>query len=287
MKGFIRNRERSKRSFFANAVPFLLLIIGVSVMAYPSFSDWWNSRHQSKAIDSYVTVVDTETEEKLSAIKLAAEEYNLSILNKNNVYIMSEEDKERYNSLLDPTGNGIMGYVQIDSIGVNLPIYHGTQENILQMAIGHIEWSSLPVGGTSTHTVLSGHRGLPRAKLFTDLDRLKIGDIFTITVLKDTLTYVVDKITIVDPEDTTELTVREGLDLCTLVTCTPYGINTHRLLVRGHRIENVAPDISVSNGASRVSNIIVFMCVFVPLLFLLLVGLLAADYADYGIIPDY
>jgi sortase A len=165
--------------------------------------------------------------------------YNEDLIRKSNRYALSDEDLERYNSLLDPGGNGIMGYIEIPILKVKLPIYHGVDESVLQIASGHIPSTSLPVGGPGTHCALSGHRGLPSARLFTDLDQLVIGDIFVLHVLDQTLTYEVDNIAIVDPDDLSMLQIEEGKDLCTLITCTPYGINTHRLLVRGHRTDNL------------------------------------------------
>ena len=151
-------------------------------------------------------------------------------------YALTEEQKERYEKLLNVSGDGIMAYIEIPKIGCRLPIYHGTKESALQIAAGHLEWSSLPVGGESAHCVISGHRGLPRAKLFTDLDKMEEGDQFFITVLNKRLTYEVDQIQVVEPEEVEDLAIEKGKDYVTLVTCTPYAINTHRLLVRGHRI---------------------------------------------------
>ena len=187
---------------------------------------------------------------------------------------MSDADLEEYNSLLDLSGTGIIGYITIKSIGVYIPIYHGTEESVLQIAIGHIDWTSLPVGGESTHTVVSGHRGLPSAKLFTDLDQMKEGDTFTITVLNQTISYAVDQIRIVEPGDITELAITPGQDYCTLVTCTPYGINTHRLLIRGHRVPNERGEMVVPAEAYRISNHITIPAIGVPLLFLFLIVML-------------
>ena len=187
---------------------------------------------------------------------------------------MSEEDLKEYNSLLDLSGTGIIGYITIKSIGVYIPIYHGTEESVLQIAIGHLDWSSLPVGGESTHAVVSGHRGLPSAKLFTDLDQMREGDTFTITVLNQMITYEVDQIRIVEPGDISELAIVPGKDYCTLVTCTPYGINTHRLLIRGTRVANEAGELVVPAEAFRIPNYITIPAIGVPLLFLTLIVLL-------------
>ena len=188
--------------------------------------------------------------------------------------ILSEEESAKYESTLDITGTGIMGYIQIPAINVNLPIYHSVEESVLQIAVGHIPGSSLPIGGERTHAVLSGHRGLPSAKLFSDLDRIVEGDIFTVTVLDQTVTYLVDQIRIVLPEETDDMAIEEGKDYCTLVTCTPYGINTHRMLVRGHRIDNLSGDVVVSAEAVRIPNYVVIPAVGIPLLFLLLILML-------------
>ena len=184
---------------------------------------------------------------------------------------LSDEDLEEYNSLLDLSGTGIMGYITIKSIGVYIPIYHGTEESVLQIAVGHLDWTSLPVGGESTHTVLSGHRGLPSAKLFTDLDQIKEGDQFSITVLNQMISYEVDQIRIVEPGDISELSIVPGQDYCTLVTCTPYGINTHRLLVRGRRIENEKTrlNVRVTADALRIEAIFVAPFIAAPVLLLL------------------
>ena len=184
------------------------------------------------------------------------------------------EDLEEYRSLLDLSGTGVMGYITIKSIGVYIPIYHGTEESVLQIAVGHLDWTSLPVGGESTHTVLSGHRGLPSAKLFTDLDQIKEGDQFSITVLNQMISYEVDQIRIVEPGDISELSIVPGQDYCTLVTCTPYGINTHRMLVRGHRVANESGDLVVTPEAYRIPNYLTIPAVAIPLLFLFLIGML-------------
>lgn len=194
----------------------------------------------------------------------------------NKDYTLSEEEKAEYESMLNVDSNGIMGYVEIPKINCSLPIYHGTTASVLQTAIGHLEWTSLPVGGESTHCVLSGHRGLPSAKLFTNLDKLNEGDIFMLRVMDEVLTYEVDQILIVEPQQVEALRIVEGQDYCTLVTCTPYGINTHRLLVRGHRIENVkkANKARVAADAIQIEPLIVAPAIATPMLLLLLVILL-------------
>ena len=254
----------------------LIFFLGLSLLLYPTVSDYWNSRHQTRAIATYaekVTNLDTDTYDQ---VWQDARTYNESLLTRSNTYLLSEEQKAEYQRLLDVSGLGIMGYVEIPEIDVSLPIYHGTEESVLQIAVGHLEWSSLPVGGESTHCILSGHRGLPSAKLFTNLDKLQVGDEFLLQVLDETLTYEVDQILIVEPHETDALRITEGEDYCTLVTCTPYGINTHRLLVRGHRIEN-APEVRtvrVTADAVQIEPLIVAPIVAVPMLLLLLILLL-------------
>ena len=205
-----------------------------------------------------------------------AQEYNEKLAKQDSIFMLPEAQKKEYTKLLDISGTGIMGYIEIPSIRCSLPIYHGTEESALQIAVGHLEWSSLPVGGESTHCVLSGHRGLPSAKLFTNLDQLKEGDVFLLRVLDEVLTYEVDQILIVEPQETDSLTIEEGKDLCTLVTCTPYGINTHRLLVRGHRIENLedANSIYVTADAMQIEPLIVAPVLAVPILLLLLIAVM-------------
>ena len=192
---------------------------------------------------------------------------------------LTEEEKAEYESVLNVDRSGVMGYIKIPKIDVMLPVYHGTEENVLQSSIGHLEGSSLPVGGESTHCLLSGHRGLPSARLFTDLDQLREGDTFTITVLNDTLTYEVDHIWIVEPEDLSHLQIEEGRDLCTLITCTPYGINTHRLLVRGHRIENADGGAMVTADAIQIRPVFIAPFLAIPILVLLLIWVLVTTSA--------
>ncbi len=267
---------KKRKSNLITVFLILILLAGLSLLLYPTFSDYWNSFHQSHAIASYVEQIaelDSDTYERLWA---DAQAYNQSLVGKANRYDMTDEERARYESLLDVSGNGIIGYIEIPSIKCELPIYHGTDEAILQIAVGHIEGTSLPVGGADTHCVLSGHRGLPSARLFTDLDKMVVGDTFMMRVLDETLTYEVDQIRIVLPEEMDDLEIEEGKDYCTLVTCTPYGINTHRLLVRGHRIENQteAQSIRVTADAIQIEPLIVAPLLATPMLLLLLVLLL-------------
>ena len=268
--------RRKGGSLLSTILLVLVLLLGVGIMAYPTVSDWWNSLHQTRAIVSYAAAVEEVDTSEIDALIEAARAYNATIPQKENVFRMTEEELETYRSLLDMTGTGIIGYVEVPSIDVYLPVYHGTDESVLQVAVGHLDWTSLPVGGESTHAVMSGHRGLPRAKLFTDLDKVKIGDTFTITVLNETLAYEVDQIRIVLPVETDDLQIVEGEDYCTLVTCTPYGINTHRLLVRGHRmaLEPEEKPVVVTADAVRIPNGLSILVVGIPLLFFFLMVLL-------------
>ena len=254
----------------------LIFLVGLSLLLYPSFSNWWNSMHQSRAVASYVEQVAHIDTNQYEQLWNEAWDYNASLTARSNSYILSDEQKIEYDRLLDVGGIGIMGYIEIPTIGVTLPIYHGTDESVLQIAVGHLEWTSLPVGGESSHCVVSGHRGLPSAKLFTDLDKLVVGDIFMFRVLDEVLTYEVDQILIVEPSDVASLHIEEGKDLCTLFTYTPYGINSHRLLVRGHRIENLeeAKTVRVTSDAIQIEPTIVAPIVATPILLLLLIGLI-------------
>lgn len=257
----------------------LVFLIGLSLLLYPSFSNYWNSFHQSRAIASYSGAISDLDEVSYEQYLAEARKYNEELLTVSNRFQPTEEEHVRYEKLLDVTGTGIMGYIEIPSIDVSLPIYHGVEDSVLQIAVGHIEGSSLPVGGENTHCVLSGHRGLPSAKLFTDLDELTVGDIFMLHVLDEVLTYEVDQIHIVEPEDLDLLGIEEGQDLCTLVTCTPYGINSHRLLVRGHRIENLesASSARVPADAVQVDPVMVAPVVAAPMLLILLIWVLVGS----------
>lgn len=254
----------------------LILLIGLSLMLYPSFADWWNSFHSSRAIASYVEQVVNIDDAQYEELWDAAWDYNQSLLHRPNDFLLSDEQQEIYKSLLDISGNGIMGYIEIPMIDVMLPIYHGTGESVLQIAVGHLDWTSLPVGGAGSHCVVSGHRGLPSARLFTDLDRLEVGDVFMLHVLNEILTYEIDQILIVEPQGTDPLLIEPGKDLCTMITCTPYGINSHRMLVRGHRIESQEEPkvIRITADAVRIEPLMVAPIVAVPILLVLLIILL-------------
>lgn len=255
----------------SNIILVLIFLTGVSLLVYPTFSDWWNSLHQSRAIAAYVDQVNTLDDAQYETMLEQADAYNQTLIGKEDRYNLSDSELETYNSLLDVTGTGIMGYVVIPKINVRLPIYHGTDPAVLEIAIGHIAGSSLPVGGESTHCVLSGHRGLPSAKLFTDIDQLKEGDQFMLEVLGDTLTYEVDQIKVVLPDELEDIEIEEGKDLCTLVTCTPYGVNTHRLLVRGHRVETVKQNhVRVVSDAVQIEPVKVAIAAGIPLLVIIM-----------------
>ena len=261
---------------WTNWLLVLALLVGVALMVYPTFADYWNSFHQSRAIASYTQTVATSDNDRYDQMWQDAFAYNEELRHRTNRYYLNEEQLALYNSLLDATGLGIMGYIEIPSIGVSLPVYHTTSEAVLQVAVGHIEGSSLPVGGESTHSALSGHRGLPSATLFSNLDKVVIGDTFALKILDQTLTYQVDQILIDEPYDLSGLEIIEGQDLCTLVTCTPYGINSHRLLVRGHRIETPEEEkvIRVVADAVQIEPLLVAPVVAAPLLLLLLIMLM-------------
>lgn len=267
---------KKKHNFSTTPLLILIFFVGLSLLLYPTVSDYWNSFTQSKAIASYAEDVARLDKEDYSHLWEAAQEHNRELNERTNHYLLREEQKLQYNELLNISGSGIMGQVEIPEIGCALPIYHGVDESVLQIAIGHLDWTSLPVGGESTHCVISGHRGLPSAKLFTNLDELVVGDIFMLRVLDEVLTYEVDQILIVEPNVTDALHVVEGQDYCTLMTCTPYGVNSHRLLVRGHRIENIAEAkvVRVSANAVQIEPLLVAPVVAMPMLLLLMIILL-------------
>lgn len=254
----------------------MILLVGLGLLVYPSFSNYWNKFHQSRAIMQYNETASKLDTEKTQAILDAASAYNQRLAQTGINWNLTADQESEYNSLLNADGSGIMGYINIPKIDVELPIYHGTDDAVLQTSIGHLSGTSLPVGGEGTHCVLSGHRGLPSARLFTDLDQLKEGDTFTMTVLTETLTYQVDQIRIVEPTDLSDLQIIPGQDLCTLVTCTPYGINTHRLLVRGHRIPNVSGEAHVVAEAIQIRAQYVAPFIAIPVIIFLLVYVLIA-----------
>ena len=267
---------KKKKGGWITGLLVLLLLAGLSLLLYPAVSDYWNSLHQTRAIAGYAEGVAALDGTRYEELWQAARDYNDALARHETDFAPDGERLADYASQLDASGNGVMGYIEIPSIQVSLPIYHGTDEAVLQVAAGHLEWSSLPVGGESTHCVLSGHRGLPSAKLFTNLDRLAVGDVFLLRVLDEVLTYEVDQILIVEPSETDALRIVGGMDYCTLVTCTPYGVNTHRLLVRGHRIENAeeARTVRVTADAVQIEPLLVAPIAAIPLLAVLLIALL-------------
>lgn len=243
-------KENPMRKRITAILPLLLFLIGLSLLLYPTVSNYINQKNATRAIVGYDRQVSDMDSEENRRLRTQAQEYNQALLSREYRFLLTEEQWAEYEGTLDVTGTGIMGYLDIPQLGVSLPIYHGTDEGVLQIGVGHIEGSSLPVGGESTHAVLSGHRGLPSARLLTDLDRMKVGDLFYLHVLGDTLAYEVDQIVTVLPDELEELAIQEGEDLCTLVTCTPYGVNSHRLLVRGHRVAMPEPNVGSGTAAA-------------------------------------
>ena len=256
-------------------VLYIVLFAGLCLLLYPSVSNWWNSFTQSRAIASYMEMVENTSAEEQAAMLEAARAYNARLAAGETSFLLDEEQDAEYRSLLDPSGTGVMGYIRIPAINVDLPVYHTVEDVVLQIAVGHIPGSSLPVGGADTHSLLSGHRGLPSARLFTDLNQLQTGDVFIFNILGETLTYQVDQIRIVLPEEVDQLSVVKGKDYCTLITCTPYGINTHRILVRGHRIENQTEEsLTILSEAKLVPTRYVMVAVGIPLIGLTVVLLM-------------
>ena len=270
-----RRRLQMKNKISTMAL-IILFLAGLSLLLYPGISNYWNSFHATQAVSDYVQEVQKLDQSRYKAMWDDAVAYNRSLLDRGTDYVLTDAQKQQYESLLNIDGTGIMGYIEIPTIRLSLPIYHGTEDSVLQIAAGHLEWSSLPTGGAGTHCVLSGHRGLPSAKLFTNLDQLTEGDTFVIRVLDEVLTYEVDQILIVEPEDLSALTIEDGKDLCTLVTCTPYGVNSHRLLVRGHRVENSSESIRVTSDAMQIEPQIVAPLIALPILFVLSIILLVS-----------
>ena len=243
-----------KKKWMSRLMTLLIVVVfvaGLSFLLYPTVSNLWNQAHQSRAIATYTEQVERLDDSSNKEMLKVARKYNKELLKKADHWKLSKKDKKKYESLLDVSGTGIMGYIEIPKIDCSLPVYHGTDEGALQIAIGHLEGSSLPVGGKSSHCVLSGHRGLPSARLFTDLDQMEEGDTFILNILGHKLAYEVDQIKVVLPEEMFDLEIQEGKDLCTLVTCTPYGINTHRLLVRGHRVKYVETKVQEQKEVSK------------------------------------
>lgn len=252
------------------------MIVGLGLLLYPSIANYWNSFHQTRAIAGYSDVVSNMSKEDYSKILKAAREYNKQLGRNGMHWVMSDAEKAEYKKQLSVPGTDVMAYISIPKFHVRAPIYHGTEESILQVAIGHIESSSLPVGGKSSHCLVSGHRGLPSARLFTDIVKMREGDTWTITVLNETLTYQCDQIRIVLPDDLSNLQIEKGKDLCTLITCTPYGVNTHRLLVRGHRIPNADGYADLTADGIQIEPIYIAPFLAGPALLILLIILLVS-----------
>ena len=250
--------------------------IGLSVLLYPTISSYWNSKTQSEAIVDYESMLAQYKPEDYSLIFAEADAYNRKLLELEEP--LNEHGKlPEYHKILNVSGTGMIGYISVPKIGQELPVYHGTSEGVLSVAVGHLEGTSLPVGGESTHSVVSAHRGLPTAILFTHLDRMEVGDTFTFTILDRTITYEVDQIRIVEPDDTSLIRIVEGKDYCTMLTCTPYGINTHRLLVRGHQVDATQTrNLYIGNEAYRIEPLIVMPVVALPIIFVLLIYVMFA-----------
>ena len=264
---------KSRKSTIILLISFF---IGLSVLLYPSISSYWNSKTQSEAIVDYESMLAQYKPEDYTAIFEEADDYNRELLQLEEP-LLEHTRLTEYHSILNVSGNGMMGYITVPKISQELPVYHGTSDGVLSVAVGHLEGSSLPVGGESTHCVVSAHRGLPSAVLFTHLDRMEIGDTFYFTILDRKFTYEVDQIRIVEPDDASLLQITEGKDYCTLLTCTPYGINTQRLLVRGHQVDATQTrNIYIANEAYRMEPLVVMPFVALPVIFLLLIYVMFA-----------
>ena len=254
----------------------IVLLLGIAILLYPTLSDYWNNFHQSKAIANYIEQMETVDQTDYEYEWMRARAYNEGLKYKSNRFTLSDEEYAEYESLLNLMGSGIMGYIEVPRINCTLPIYHGTDEAVLQIGIGHIEGTSLPTGEIGDHTVLSGHRGLPSAKLCTDLDKMEVGDDFVVRVMNEIMTYQVDQILIVLPEELDALALDPEQDYCTLVTCTPYGVNTHRLLVRGHRTENAELEklIRVAADATQIDPRLMAPVFAMPMLMALFIAMM-------------
>ncbi len=251
-------------------------LIGLSVLLYPSISSYWNSKTQSEAIVNYESMLEQYKPEDYTALFEQANTYNQALA-KLKEPLVEYGEVEGYNSILDISGTGMFGYIAIPKISQELPVYHGTSDGVLSVAVGHLQGSSLPIGGESTHSVVSAHRGLPTATLFTHLDRMEVGDTFCFTICDRTITYEVDQIRIVDPDNTSLIQIQEGKDYCTLLTCTPYGINTQRLLIRGHQVdETQTRNIYIANEAYRIEPLIIMPIVALPIIVVLLIYVMFA-----------
>ena len=261
----------------------LMLLVGVCGLLYPSVSQYWNTKTQSRAVSNYQEILNSLRPEDYESYFEGAKLYNQKLYQLK-APLLEHEKLANYEQELNVSGNGIMGYITIPKIGIELPIYHSIRSEVLNVACGHLEGTSLPVGGENTHCVLSAHRGLPHAKLFTELDKMELGDTFQITVLNTTFTYQVDQIKVVRPNEVEDIQIVAGRDLCTLLTCTPYGVNSHRLLVRGTRVENAAPALKVTSNAYKIDSLVATPVVAAPILLILLIVLMV-KYRDPGSKP--
>lgn len=262
---------RKKSDIVSTIILTIILLVGLAVMLYPSFSNWWNSRVQSRAVAGYDEIVANMDDDETERLIKQAHDYNEKL---SRVYapLVNADEVEGYDDILNISGTGIMGYITIPFIRVELPIYHGTSEEVLNIAAGHLKGTSFPVGGANTHAVISAHRGLPSAKLFTDLDRLVVGDTFTINVLGEVYTYEIEEILKVLPEQVEALDIVPNSDYVTLMTCTPYGVNTHRLLLRSHRIETkVQYNVKIMADAVQVDPMLAVPVIALPFLIMLIV----------------
>ena len=252
----MKKKKKRKSQKLNTAILILILVTGLSLLLYPSFSEQYNAMHQNQIIHGYQDTVQSMDEDKYAEVRRQAIDYNTALYERNSPWALPSDMRDEYNACLDIYSNGTMAYLEIPIIGCSLAVYHGTDEAVLQTNVGHLEWSSLPIGGENTHSILSGHRGLPSAELLTNIDKMEIGDIFYIHVLDEKLTYVVDDIRVIEPHDVECLRIYEGKDYVTLLTCTPYGINSHRLLVRGERVitENAA-DGGILNIPNEVTEV--------------------------------
>ncbi len=267
-------KKRGLSDRMITIILIVILVVGLSVLLYPGIANWWNSRAMTRAVASYKEAVEAMSAKDCKAHIAAAKRYNDQLFELGSAAALASPGQlSGYEEILDVSGDGIMGYITIDRLNVELPVYHGTEANVLSLGAGHLEGSSFPVGGENSHSVISAHRGLPSALLFTDLDRMEEGDLFTITVLNELYTYQVDRISIILPTEYESLYIEPGEDYCTLMTCTPYGINTHRLLVRGVRTDN-AQHIKVDAEAFQINSLLVAPLFAAPVLMVLLIRIL-------------
>ncbi|MBE5861163.1 MAG: class C sortase [Butyrivibrio sp.] len=270
-----KKKKKGLKSQIPNLIFAAIFVVGLGIFLYPSVSNYINSKNQSRAISSYDNMLSNMTQEDYDAYWEAAYKYNEALSKKGGGFNLTDEELAEYYQVLDPTGTGIMGHIEIENIGVDLPVYHGVEESVLQVGIGHLPGTSLPTGTASTHAVLSGHRGLPSSKLFSDLDQMIVGDTFLLHIMDQTFAYEVDQINIVLPEETGSLGIYPGEDYVTLVTCTPYGVNTHRLLVRAKRVDySEETKLIIPADATRYSYVVVAPFIAAPIILILFIWFL-------------